>query len=54
MNASTASNDLAQIADERVLLDLADHLTERWKAASLGLDTVEPVLQFRLSEKSSG
>lgn len=46
MNASTVTTDLAQIADERVLLDVANDLTERWKAASLGVDTVGPVLQL--------
>jgi hypothetical protein len=46
MSASTVLKDLAGIATERAMLDTADNLTDAWKAAGFGVDSVEPVLRM--------
>jgi hypothetical protein len=46
MSTTIVDTDLAKIADERALLDVGDDLTDRWRSAGFGVDTVEPVLRM--------
>jgi hypothetical protein len=46
MSIPTVQDDLAQVANERAMLDAVDDLTDGWKAAGFGVDTVEPVLRI--------